>query len=122
MAPRKSGAISWAEAATLPLCLLTQDMRNRRIIDETFETVGANPKPVMETNAFTAALAQVATGISATIAPELLAESLPIASDAVRLSLTEPVVTKPIGLLVADRDPMPPTIKALQTALDIPLR
>jgi len=71
MAPRKSGAISWAEAATLPLCLLTQDMRNRRIIDETFETVGANPKPVMETNAFTAALAQVATGSSATSAPEL---------------------------------------------------
>ncbi len=122
MAPRQSGDATWAEAAALPLCLLTQDMRNRRIIDETFRAVDATPRPVMETNAFTAALAQVATGTAATIAPERLAESLPIASEAVLLSLVDPVVTKPIGVVISDRDPAPPTVLALFKALELPLR
>lgn len=122
ISPRPAGSISWAEAAELPLCLLTSDMRNRQIIDEIFDRVGSVPKPVMETNAFTAALAQVSNGISATIAPELLAEGFPIAGDAVRLSLVDPEVSKPIGLITADRDPMPPSLKALLKALDLPSR
>lgn len=117
LAPRRSGEVSWKEAASLPLCLLTPDMRNRRIIDEIFAEVGAAPEPVMETNAFTAALAQVATGAAATIAPELLADSLPAGQDVVRLSLVDPVVAKPIGLVVADRDPMPPSVVALRKTL-----
>ncbi len=32
---------SWAQAATLPLCLLNSRMRNRRIIDECFAAEGA---------------------------------------------------------------------------------
>lgn len=122
LAPKTSGNITWAEAAELPLCLLTSDMRNRQILDEIFKYVDADPKPVMETNAFTAALAQVSNGISATIAPERLVESFPIAGDAVRLSLVKPVVSKPIGLITADREPVPPSVKALLTALELPSR
>ena len=33
LAPRKTGAASWKEAAALPLCLLSKDMRNRALID-----------------------------------------------------------------------------------------
>ena len=117
LAPRDRIDISWAEAATIPLCLLTQDMRNRRIIDEVFDSVGAAPVPVMETNAFTAALAQVATGTAATIAPVRLADNLPIADNAVRLPLVAPVLTKPIGLLLARRDPELPAVAALIAAL-----
>ena len=117
MAPRSTGEATWEEASKLPLCLLTPDMRNRRIIDEVFETVGTHPTPVMETNAFTAALAQVATGTAATIAPELLAESLPVGEHTVRLSLTSPQVSKPIGLVAADRDPVVPAVRALRAAL-----
>ena len=117
MAPRSTGEATWEEASKLPLCLLTPDMRNRRIIDEVFETVGTHPTPVMETNAFTAALAQVASGTAATIAPELLAESLPVGEHTVRLSLTSPQVSKPIGLVAADRDPVVPAVRALRAAL-----
>ncbi|MEM1422213.1 MAG: LysR family transcriptional regulator [Pseudomonadota bacterium] len=118
VAPRSDGPITWAEAATLPLCLLTRAMRNRRILDEVFEqAVGARPSPVMETNAFTAALAQVATGAAATIAPAHLAESLEIAGDVVRLPLIEPEVRTPIGLVTTDRDPVPPAVSALVEAL-----
>jgi hypothetical protein len=34
-------SISWAKAATVPLCLLTPSMQNRRIIDMQFHTAGA---------------------------------------------------------------------------------
>lgn len=119
LAPRPEGDASWKEAAALPLCLLTRDMRNRRIIDEAFDAVGARPEPVMETNAFTAALAQVASGAAATVAPEKLAYSLTIGADVVRLSLTEPVVTKPIGLATAEQDPILPAIAALKKAVGL---
>ena len=116
IAPRKGGSVTWAEAAALPLCLLTSEMNNRRIIDAVFAEVGAAPKPVMETNAFTAAFAQVASGAAATIAPSKLADSLPIGTDTVRLALTDPVARRTIGLLTADRDPAPPAVQAMTTA------
>jgi DNA-binding transcriptional LysR family regulator len=117
LAPRLNGTVTWKEAAALPLCLLTKNMRNRRILNEVFEEVGATPNLVMETNAFTAALAQVETGTAATIAPESLAGSLPFASGVVQLPLTDPVVEKPICLAVADRKPAPPAVLALADAL-----
>ncbi|MEO0622685.1 MAG: LysR family transcriptional regulator [Pseudomonadota bacterium] len=113
LAPRTKGQITWAEAAALPLCLLTRNMRNRRILDEAFAAAGAVPEPVMEANAFTAALIQVALGLAATIAPETLANSLPHAAGGIRLMLADPVVEKPIGLVIADRDPVPPALRAL---------
>ena len=110
-------AIPWAEAVRFPLCLLTQDMRNRRIIDEIFESVGEMARPIVETNAFTLALSQVAAGTAATIAPARLADSLPIAEDAVRLRLTAPDIVKPIGLLTTRRDPELPAIRVLKSVL-----
>ena len=122
-APRFEGSATWAEAAALPLCLLTRNMRNRRILDEVFQSAtGSEPEPVLETNDFTAALAQVAAGAAAMIAPELLAGALPLGADVVRLALTEPEVRTPIGLLVADREPAPPAVLALVAALRDELR
>lgn len=118
LAPRREGAVSWAEATDLPLSLLTRNMRNRRILDGIFEAhVGRTPRPALETNDFTAALAQVARGATATIVPEMLADILPFEGDVVRLPLVEPEVTTPIGLLLADREPLPPAALALAAAL-----
>ncbi len=117
LAPRAAGVASWAEAAALPLCLLVRSMRNRRILDEIFEqAVGVAPEPVLETNAFTAALAQTGAGVAATIAPEQLAESVTV-SNAVRLPLVAPEVTTAIGLVVTDREPQAPAVRALIDAL-----
>lgn len=123
LVPHAAGSITWREAAGLPLCLLTRDMRNRRILDEVFqEHVGLAPTPVTETNAFTAALAQVADGDAATIAPAILVETVPMAQGAVCLDLVEPTFTTSIGLAIADRDPTPPAVLALIEALDDKVR
>lgn len=117
LAPRPSGAASWAEAARLPLTLLSPVMRNRRILNGVFQdAIGRTPSPVAETNAFTAVLSQVAKGELATIAPEALADTLPLPGVA-RLALTDPDVRTPIGLVIVERDPLPPAVRALRNVL-----
>ncbi len=39
------GAVSWAEAAAAPLCLLTRDMQNRRILDAQMRGIGVEAQP-----------------------------------------------------------------------------
>lgn len=43
-------SISWRDAAKLPLCLLTRNMQNRRIIDAAFQRAGVHPNVVVETD------------------------------------------------------------------------
>jgi DNA-binding transcriptional LysR family regulator len=43
-------SMTWHEAADLPLCLLTQTMQNRRIIDAAFTTAGSSPSPRIESD------------------------------------------------------------------------
>lgn len=117
LAPRKRGEASWAEAAELPLCLLSKDMHFRQIVDTVFSQANVNPQPVMETNAFTAVLAQVATGASATIAPQVLVDSLLLDKNTVSLNLCTPSVSNSIGLAVLDQEPSLPAITALRNAI-----
>ncbi len=117
LAPRQSGAVSWEEAAGLPLCLLSRDMHFRQIVDDVFEQAGVQPEPVMETNAFTAALAQVTNGSAATIAPAKLVDSLLLGNKTVALTLTQPVVSHSIGLATLDHEPSLPAISALQACI-----
>ncbi|WP_158275466.1 LysR family transcriptional regulator [Maritimibacter sp. 55A14] len=117
LAPRSSGTATWSEAAALPLCLLTRDMRNRQLVDDIFARIERVPQVVMEANAFTATLAQVASGSAATIAPLSVAETFFTSDALVRLPLVEPEVTHAIGLSVKDQDPILPVIGALRVAV-----
>ena len=117
LAPRNRGQATWAEAAALPLCLLSLDMRFRQIIDEVFQRAGVVPDPVMETNAFTAALAQVSNGSAATVAPRKLVDSLLLDARVVTLALVDPAVEKSIGLLTLDHEPALPAIGVLREAI-----
>lgn len=117
MAPRARGSATWKEAALLPLCLLSKDMRFRQIVDEVFLSAGLTPEPVMETNAFTAAMVQVNNGAAATIAPQKLVDSLFLNQNSVSLKLENPVVEKTIGLATLDHEPALPAIDALRDVI-----
>lgn len=114
--PGADGELAWREAAKLPLCLMSPDMNNRRILDEIFASLGASPNTVLETNAFTAALVQAVQGHAATIAPEILLASLPLAADLAVVRLCDPEVSKPIGLVWADQEPEAPKVRAIRDA------
>ena len=69
-------SVTWAEVAQVPLCLLTPDMQNRRIIDELLRSAGGNPQPTLESNSVVVLFAHVRTGRWATVMPAKLAETL----------------------------------------------
>ncbi len=117
LAPRKRGTATWAEAAQLPLCLLTTNMRNRQFVDEVFEQIDVSPTIVMQTSGFTAALALVASGSAATIAPLRIVDTYFADQSSVRLELVEPSVSHAIGLSIKDQTPVLPAVQALRVAV-----
>ena len=64
--------VRWSEAARAPLCLLTPDMQNRRIIDGVFRSVGAKPTPSVETNSIFNLVSHVSSGDWSAIVPRQL--------------------------------------------------
>ncbi len=108
-----SETISWADAAALPLCLLTSDMQNRRIIDGAFQAAGVSPIPEMETNSILALYSHVVAGRLATILPEHFLKVLAAPVDIRAVQLVQPHVSHKIGLLIADREPAIPVAESL---------
>jgi DNA-binding transcriptional LysR family regulator len=97
--------ITWAQAASLPLCLLAPEMHNRAIIDRAFAEAGATVTPAIETNSTLALAISVLSGNVSSILPgalvgfvRSLAEQAPLQAR----PLTTPNVITPIGLLLND--------------------
>jgi DNA-binding transcriptional LysR family regulator len=105
--------VTWAEVGKVPLCLLTPDMQNRRIIDGLLRSAGAEPSPTLESNSMIVLFAHVRTGKWASIMPAKLAETLGLTENVRSIPIVEPAATHAIGLIVPDRDPTTPLIKAL---------
>ncbi len=97
--------VEWAEAATVPLCLLTPDMQNRRILDDNFAAAGAAAAPTVETNSISALCSHVRRGWSSVMAHAWL--SLFGVPEAMRaVPLVGPEVTHSIGIVVPDVEPL----------------
>lgn len=112
LAARKD--ITWAEVAGVPLCLLTPDMQNRRIIDELLTVCGGDrPATMLESNSVIALLSHIHTGQWATVMPVKLVEIVGLA-DAVRaIPIVEPTAIHTIGLVVPNREVTSPLAAAL---------
>ena len=105
--------VTWKEVGQVPLCLLTPDMQNRRIIDRALRSVGAEATPTLTSNSLLVLYTHVKTGRWASVMPAKLAETLGLA-DAVRsIPIVDPEVNYSIGLVIPQRDPMTPLIAAL---------
>ena len=115
--PSINGTISWAEAARLPLALLTPDMQNRRILDDAFASAGAAPSVMIESDTFTAILGAVRTGVVATILPAVQADQLAAGADITVLRLVSPTLERGIALYALKRDPQLPVISAVFAAI-----
>jgi len=108
--------VTWREASKEPLCLLTPNMQNRRIIDHAFESANCHPMPRLETNSLINLCSNVRLMGLASIMPQFILEVLGIMSGFRAVPLAEPKVEHSIGLVVADRDPISPLIEALREA------
>jgi len=105
--------VTWAEVGKVPLCLLTPDMQNRRIIDGLLRSAGTEPSPTLESNSMIVLFAHVRTGKWASIMPAKLAETLGLTESVRSIPIVEPAATHAIGLVIPERDQTTPLIKAL---------
>jgi len=105
--------VTWAEIADIPLCLLTPDMQNRRIIDRIFKSVGVESRPMLESDSMILLFAHVRTGRWASVMPEKLADTLGLTKTMRAIPIVEPDEVHTIGLVVPAREPMTPITAAL---------
>jgi DNA-binding transcriptional LysR family regulator len=105
--------VTWAEVGKVPLCLLTPDMQNRRIIDGLLRASGTEPSPTLESNSMIVLFAHVRTGKWASIMPAKLAETLGLTDNVRSIPIVEPAAAHTVGLVVPHREPMTPLIAAL---------
>jgi DNA-binding transcriptional LysR family regulator len=105
--------VTWAEVSQVPLCLLTPDMQNRRIIDGLLRSAGGAAQPTLESNSMIVLFAHVRTGRWASVMPARLAETLGLTATIRVIPIVEPEAVHTIGLVVPAREPMTPLNAAL---------
>ena len=105
--------VTWAEVGKIPLCLLTPDMQNRRIIDGLLHAAGGRAEPTLESNSMIVLFSHVRTGSWASVMPERLADTLGLTERLRSIPIVEPEVVHQIGLVVPPREPMTPHVSAL---------
>ncbi|MEO3998010.1 LysR family transcriptional regulator [Mesorhizobium sp. CAU 1732] len=105
--------VTWAEVADLPLCLLTPDMQNRRIIDQHLAEAGASARPTLESNSMIVLFSHIRTGKWSSIMPLNLAETFGFAEPIRAIPIVEPDASHLVGLVAAEREPHTPLVAAL---------
>jgi DNA-binding transcriptional LysR family regulator len=105
--------VTWAEVAQVPLCLLTPDMQNRRIIDRLLQGAGGEARPTLESDSMILLFSHVRTGRWASVMPAKLAETLGLTDTLRAIPITGPEAVQTIGLVVPAREPMTPATAAL---------
>lgn len=111
---RFGAPVAWADAAKLPLALLTPEMHNRVILDDVFHRLDLAVTPAIETNSVLALLVAVQAGGVAAVLPGALVDTLSGQGHLEARPLVSPALRTPIGFMTA-RAVRPS--RALQAAL-----
>ena len=96
---QRGPAMTWQEAGRLPLCLLTPDMHNRKIVDAAFTSAGMWVQPVIETNSILTLALSVLAGSVCTVMPGALVGTVRAYGELEALPLASPEVQTPIGFM-----------------------
>jgi DNA-binding transcriptional LysR family regulator len=105
--------VTWAEVSRLPLCLLTPDMQNRRIIDQHLAEAGVQVRPTLESNSMIVLFSHIRTGKWSSIMPLNLAETFGFAEPIRAIPIIEPDASHIVGLVATPREPHTPLVSAL---------
>ncbi len=108
--------VTWGEVAGQPLCLLTADMQNRRIVNQHLAEAGVAAAPTVESNSTVALIAHVMTGHWASVVPMRLAAMFAGDRRVVSIPIVAPEVEHSVGLIAPRRDLQTPVLAALIAA------
>ncbi len=110
-------SITWAEAVSETLCLPSEDMQNRRILNGIAASAGLTLKPRVVSNSFLAVCAHIRNGLWCSIVPHTFFYVFGETSDLAVIELTDPHQTQALGLVISDRYPQSPMTRALIRSL-----
>ena len=104
--------VTWREAADTPLCLLTPDMQNRRIVNAIFAEVGRTPNAHTETNSVMALCSHIRSGLWSSVLPDSFLWVFGTPPGMIALPLVDPDRSFTMGLVVRRQAPLPPLVDA----------
>lgn len=107
------GEIGWEDLAEAPLCLLTPDMQNRRIINQNFLDAGLTVAPRLESNSTVVLAAHVLAGNGVTILPDQMARFLVAGKPLALVPMRPAGAPHQVGLVAPYREPHTPVLAAL---------
>jgi DNA-binding transcriptional LysR family regulator len=99
--------LCWRDLAELPLCLLTQNMQNRRLIDAAFREADIIPNVVLETDSVFALYAHVRSATLYSVVPHSLLNLFEMRQEVTALPLL-PELSREIGLIARRQELAPP--------------
>lgn len=108
-------SVTWKEAGDLPLCLLSPDMQNRRLIERQLRLAGAEPEFSVESNSMMVLYSHVLTGGWASIIPVRFAAEFERPGRLQAIPLVDPVVTHTVGLILPNRETQTPLVSKFVT-------
>jgi len=106
-------SVTWSEVSQVPLCLLTPDMQNRRIIERLLRETGVEPNITLESDSMILLYSHVRTGRWASVMPARLAATLGLTDVLRSIPIEGSESTHTIGLVLPAREPMTPLNAAL---------
>jgi len=109
----KLARVRWSDLVAEPLCLLTGDMQNRRIINTHMAEAGLRVAATVESNSTIALIAHVKSGRWSSVVPKKLAEMFIGSGDLVSPPIVEPEAEHLVGLITTKREPQTPVLQAL---------
>jgi DNA-binding transcriptional LysR family regulator len=109
----KRASVTWAEAATVPLCLLTRDMQNRRIIDRNLQKAGSDITVMLESNSMIVLFSHIQSGRWSSIMPEKLTHIFGLSAKVRAIPIVDENEIYTVGLVAGPREPLTPLVAAL---------
>lgn len=108
-----SASINWSDLATLPLCLFTTTLQQRRIVDDALRQRGVEVRPAIETDSVLALTSHVRTGRWVSVISSLVSGELELSSAFRTIPIVDPEIVSAIGLVVSKRYSLQPAMAAL---------
>jgi DNA-binding transcriptional LysR family regulator len=109
----QAASLTWAEAATVPLCLLTEDMQNRRIIDRNLQKAGVAATVMLESNSMIVLFSHIQFERWSSIMPEKLTQIFGLSAHIRTVPILDENEVYTVGLVAGPREPLTPLVSAL---------
>ncbi|BAI76254.1 transcriptional regulator (plasmid) [Azospirillum sp. B510] len=110
------GTMSWAEAVGERLCLLHEDMQNRRILNRIAASAGLSIEAAVVSDSFLGVFSHLMRGEWSSIVPHSFGPMFGRPADLALIDLVEPAVSQLVGLMLSKREPPSPMTQALALA------